>query len=47
MNYDGECDFYETGSGDEIDMPCFREKELIKKTADNFLQAFVGAESEE
>lgn len=46
-NHNGECDFYYMGSGNEIDMPCYREKELIKKAADNFLQAFVGAESEE
>ena len=43
-NYDGECNFDDMGSGNEIDMPCYREKELIKKAADNFLQAFVGAE---
>ena len=43
-NYDGECDFYNMGSGNEIDMPCYREKELIKEAADNFIQAFVGAE---
>jgi hypothetical protein len=46
-NHNGECDFYYMGSGNEIDMPCYREKELIKKAADNFLQAFVKAESEE
>ena len=45
-NHNGECNFYYMGSGNEIDMPCYREKELIKKAADNFLQAFVGAESE-
>lgn len=26
-NYDGECDFYSMGSGDEIDMPCYSESE--------------------
>ncbi len=46
-NYDGECDFYDMGSGNEIDMPCYREKELIKKATDNFIQAFAGTESEE
>ena len=46
-NYDGECDFYDMGSGNEIDMPCYREKELIKEAADNFIQAFVGTESKE
>ena len=45
-DYNGECIFYDIGSGNEIDMPCYREKELIKNAADNFLQAFVGAESE-
>ena len=35
-NYDGGCDFYDMGSGNEIDMPCYREKELIKEAADNF-----------
>ena len=43
-NYDGECNFYYMGSGNEIDMPCYREKELIKRAADSFLQAFVGSE---
>ena len=40
-NYNGECDFYYMGSGNEIDMPCYREKELIKEAADNFCKAFV------
>ena len=44
---DGDCGFYEMGNGNEIDMPCYREKEMIKEAADNFLHAFVGAESEE
>ena len=46
-NYDGGCDFYDMGSGNEIDMPCYREKELINEAADNFIQAFVGAENED
>ena len=40
-NHDGECDFYVMGSGNEIDMPCYREKELIKEAADNFIQALL------
>ena len=44
-NPDGECKFYIMGSGNEIDMPCYREKELINGAADNFLQALVGSES--
>ena len=46
-NDDGECGFYDMGSDDELYMPCYREKELIKEAANNFLQAFIGAESEE
>lgn len=46
-NHDGECNFYDMGSGNEIDMPCYREKELIKEASDNFLQAFVGVEGNE
>lgn len=45
-NCDGECDFYSMGRGNEVDKPCYREKELIKKAADDFIQAFVTAESE-
>lgn len=45
-NYEGECDFYDMGSGNEIDMPCYREKQLIKNAADNFIQAFVGIDKE-
>lgn len=32
-NYEGECDFYSMGSGDEIDMPCYREryKEILEE----------------
>lgn len=29
--HDGECDFYDMGSGNEINMPCYEEKELIKE----------------
>ena len=46
-NYDGECDFYDMASGNEIDMPCYREKELIKGAADIILKEFAGAESED
>ena len=46
-NYDGECGFYEMGSGNEIDMPCYREKELIKEAAGDFIQAFLEADKEE
>lgn len=46
-NYDGDCIFYDMGSGNETDMPCYREKELIQKASDYFIQAFVGAESED
>ena len=46
-NYEGECDFYDMGSGNEIDMPCYREKELIKEAVNNLRQVFLGAESEE
>ncbi len=45
-NYEGECDFYDMGSGNEIDMPCYREKQLIKQAADYFCQAFVGTDKE-
>lgn len=45
-DYYGECDFYIMGSGNEIDMPCYRERELIKKAADDFLQAFIDVENE-
>lgn len=33
-NDDGKCDFFYMGSGNEIDMPCYREKELMKEAAD-------------
>lgn len=46
-NHTGECDFHLVGSGNEIDMPCYREKEMIRKAANIFLQAFVGKESED
>ena len=46
-NHDGDCDFYDMGSGNEVDMPCYREKELIKEAADNFIQAFVDSERSE
>jgi hypothetical protein len=35
------------GSGNEVDKPCYREEELIKKAADDFIQAFVTAEGED
>lgn len=30
-NHYGECNFYDMGSGNKIDMPCYREKEEDKK----------------
>lgn len=45
-NYDGECDFYSMGSGNDIDKPCHREEELTKKASDDFIQAFIKTESE-
>lgn len=30
-NDNGECVFYFMGSGNEIDMPCYREKEPINE----------------
>lgn len=45
-NHNGERVFYDMGSGNEIDMPCYREKELIKEAADNFIQAFVKEETD-
>ncbi len=45
-NYEGACDFYNMGSGDEIDMPCYRERNLINEAAENFIQALLSSESE-
>ena len=32
-NREDECEFYSMGSGLEMDMPCYREKELIRRAA--------------
>lgn len=45
-NYEGECDFYDMGSGNDIDMPCYREKKLIQEAANYFVQAYLGIDKE-
>lgn len=40
----GECTFYEMGSGNEIDKPCYREEELVNRAAKDFLDAFLEGE---
>ena len=38
-NYEGACDFYHMGSGDEIDMPCYRERKLIEEAQEELLES--------
>ena len=34
------------GSGNEIDKPCYREEELVKRAAKDFLNAFLEDETD-
>lgn len=46
-NDEWECTFYVMGSGNEIDKPCYREEELVKRAAKDFLDAFLEDETDE
>lgn len=39
-NFEGECEFYIMGSGNDIDKPCRREEELVRRAANDFIDAF-------
>lgn len=45
-NDEGECIFYVMGSGNEIDKPCYKEEELVKRAAKDFLDAFLEDETD-
>ncbi len=44
-NDDGECVFYYMGSGNEIDMPCYREKELISAEQESTTKNDLGVDA--
>lgn len=39
-NWDGQCEFYSMGSGNDMDKPCYEEEELIKVAVLYFVKKF-------
>ena len=46
-NFEGECEFNIIGSGNDIDKPCREEEELVRRAANDFIDAFCGADMRE
>lgn len=42
----GDCTFYEMGSGNEIDKPCHREEEMANRALKHLIDAFLEGEAD-